>query len=217
MFILSLASIVNASNYTKCISLSNQKCEGQPTPIKLHLNEYTRELHYFPFAVKLDRCVGSCSTLNNLFNKVCVPNKTENLNTYVFYMITGKMNQKFQQKIYHANVTVNLMEENVLHIKSGITINIGMSIKSIIYVKKDYIWNPATYSCKNDKYVAKIIADDSMIKCDEIVKETKTIPKNFNEKKQPVKQNFFILLAFLSVTMAFLIAVSIYCYLINVE
>ena len=80
MFILLLASIVNASNYTKCISLSNQKCEGQPTPIKLHLNEYTRELHYFPFAVKLDRCVGSCSTLNdlsNISNKVCVPNKTE--------------------------------------------------------------------------------------------------------------------------------------------
>ena len=86
MFILLLASIVNACNYTKCISLSNQKCEGQPTPIKLHLNEYTRELQYFPFAVKLDRCVGSCSTLNDLFNKVCVPNKTEDLNTYVFHV-----------------------------------------------------------------------------------------------------------------------------------
>ena len=31
MFIVLLSSIVNTSNYTKCISLSNQKCTIQPT------------------------------------------------------------------------------------------------------------------------------------------------------------------------------------------
>ena len=45
------------------------------------------------------------------------------------------MNQKFQQKIYHANENVNLMEENVIQIKSGITINVNMSVKNIIYVR----------------------------------------------------------------------------------
>ena len=39
--------------------------------------------------VDLDRCVGSCNTLNDLSNKVCVPNKTEDLNLSVFSMITG--------------------------------------------------------------------------------------------------------------------------------
>ena len=48
----------------------------QPTLINLHPNEYSQELHYYPFAVNLDRCVGSCSTINDLSNKVCVPNKT---------------------------------------------------------------------------------------------------------------------------------------------
>ena len=43
----------------------------------------------YPFAVKLDRCVGSCNTLNDLFNKVCVPNKTEDLYLSMFNMITG--------------------------------------------------------------------------------------------------------------------------------
>ena len=43
-FIGLLTSIVNASKYTcvypcvKCVSLSNQKCETQPTPINLHPN-----------------------------------------------------------------------------------------------------------------------------------------------------------------------------------
>ena len=52
----------------------------QPTLINLHPNEYTPELHNCPFAVNLDRCVGSCNTFKDLSNKVCVPNKTEDLN-----------------------------------------------------------------------------------------------------------------------------------------
>ena len=35
----------------------------------------------------MNRCVRSCNTLNNLSNKVCVPNKTEDLNLSVFSMI----------------------------------------------------------------------------------------------------------------------------------
>ena len=62
--------------------------------------------------------------------------------------------------------------------------------------------------------------DDSAIMCDEIIEsydeETKTLPTNFNEKKATCKtQNFYILLAFLLITIALLIVVSIYCYLIK--
>ena len=56
--------------------LSNQKCMIQPTLFNLHRNEYSQDLQYYPFAVKLDRCVRSCNALNNLSNKVFVPNKT---------------------------------------------------------------------------------------------------------------------------------------------
>ena len=49
--------------------------------------------------------------------------------------------------------------------------------------------------------------------CHEIVEETKTIPANFNGKKVACKtQNFYILLAFLLITLALLIVVTIYCY-----
>ena len=89
IFIGLLTGLVNGSNHTKCTSLSNQKCMTQPSIINLHPNEYSQEFHYYPFAVKLDRCVGSCNTLNDLSNKVCVPNKTEDLNLSVFNMITG--------------------------------------------------------------------------------------------------------------------------------
>ena len=78
IFIGLLTGLVNGSNHTKCTSLSNQKCMTQPSIINLHPNEYSQEFHYYPFAVKLDRCVRSCNTLNNLSNKVCIPNKQWN-------------------------------------------------------------------------------------------------------------------------------------------
>ena len=61
----------------------------RPTLINLHPNEYSQESHYYPFVVKLERCIGSYNTLHDLSNKVCVPNKTEDLNLGVLNVITG--------------------------------------------------------------------------------------------------------------------------------
>ena len=94
MFIILLTNIVNSSNYTKYLPLSNQISEIQPTLINLHPNEYNQEFHYYSFPVKLDRCVGSFNTLDDLSNKVCVPNKTEDLNINDFNMIKGKNESK---------------------------------------------------------------------------------------------------------------------------
>ena len=47
---------------------------------------------------------------------------------------------------------------------------------------------------------------------DEIIEETKTVPKNFNEKKSACKtENFYILLAPLLIMITLLIAVTICC------
>ena len=54
IFVGLLTGLVNGSNHTKCVSLSNQKCIIQPTLINLHRNEYSQEFDYYPFAVKLD-------------------------------------------------------------------------------------------------------------------------------------------------------------------
>ena len=62
--------------------------------------------------------------------------------------------------------------------------------------------------------------DDSAIMRDEIIDSYKEDAgdKSYDEKKAACKTpNFYILLAFLSITIALLIAVSIYCYLINYQ
>ena len=70
--------------------------------------------------------------------------------------------------------------------------------------------------------------DDLAIMCDEVIEpcdedvetksnnETKVVPTNFNERKATCKtQNFETLLAFLLITIALLIDVSIYCHLMK--
>ena len=52
--------------------------------------------------------------------------------------------------------------------------------------------------------------------CDEIIEETRKVSTNFNEKNATTKiKNVYILINFLLTTVAILIAVSIYCYLIK--
>ena len=51
------------------------------TLINFHPDKYDQGLLYYPFAVISGRCMGSCNTYNNLSNRVCVPNKTEDLNS----------------------------------------------------------------------------------------------------------------------------------------
>ena len=84
-----LITIVNGSFHKKCVLLSSQKCMTQRNLINLHPNEYCQEFHYYPFVVKWDRCVGSCNTLNDISNKLCLTNKTEDLNLSVFDKVAG--------------------------------------------------------------------------------------------------------------------------------
>ena len=84
MFMGLLISIGNASNYTKCVFLSNQKCIIQPTLINLHPNKYSKEFHPYP--------------LNDLSNKECVPNKIKDLNLSEFNMIIGINESKLLTK-----------------------------------------------------------------------------------------------------------------------
>ena len=59
------------------------------TLIDLNLDEYNHGLRCYSFMVKLERCNGSCGTLNVPSDKICVPNKTEDTSLSVFNMITG--------------------------------------------------------------------------------------------------------------------------------
>ena len=64
--------------------------------------------------------------------------------------------------IYHENVNVNLMEQNIIQIIGGILINLDVSVKSIIYMKNIIQGILVDVFVKMEKYLVNIM-DDSMI------------------------------------------------------
>ena len=77
------------------------------------------------------------------------------------------------------------------------------------------IWNPATGNCENGKYVGSIV-DNSVITCDEVIVQTKTVPTR-HVMKNNISTNFNILFIFFLITIALLIAVGIYYCLIKYQ
>ena len=183
--------------------------------INLHPNEYSQELHYYSFVVNLDRRVGSCNTLNDLSNKVCVPNKREDLNLNTFNMITGIYESKLLTKHLSCKCKCKFNGRKCNSNQKWKNNKCWCECKKHHICEKDYTWNPDKCSCQNGKYLASI-TDYSVIMFDEIIdaeaksydEETKTVKKN-----QSVKQKkLYILLAFLLITFALLIAACIYYY-----
>ena len=68
----SIVSMTNDSNLTTCVSLNNQPCMTRLTLIYLNPEEHNHGLGYHKFMVNLDRCNGSCNTLDNPSDKICL-------------------------------------------------------------------------------------------------------------------------------------------------
>ena len=75
------------------------------------------------------------------------------------------------------NVNVIFMVENVIQIKSGITINVGASVKILknIVCAKKIIFGILLHVVEK----MESIIDNSVITCDEMINTTKTVPANY--------------------------------------
>ena len=151
----------------------------QPTLFNLHPNEYSQGLRYSPSAVNLDRCMESCNNLNDLSNRLCVPNKTEDLNLNVFNIMTGINESKRLTKHISCECKCRFdgrkcnSNQKWNNNKCRCEFKIPAEYHAC---KKDFIWNHATCNCENGEYVGSII-DDSLVMCDETIKGQKVLQK----------------------------------------
>ena len=86
IFITLFTDLVNGSSHANSFGWAIRNVWFNP--ILLDPNKYSQDFQQYLLAVKLDKIVVICNTLNNLSNKVCIPNKTEDLNLSVFSIIT---------------------------------------------------------------------------------------------------------------------------------
>ena len=75
---ISLFNIIK-TKALECVSAVNQKC--MPRPKLLDANEGVGEALFYPYNVLVNKCSGSCNTLDNHMSKICVPKIIKNVNT----------------------------------------------------------------------------------------------------------------------------------------
>ena len=77
-------------NALECVSVINQKC--MPRPKILDVNEGVSEALFYPYNVLVNKCSGSCNTLDNPMTELCVPNvvKIVNMQVYNFLMMLNE-------------------------------------------------------------------------------------------------------------------------------
>ena len=66
----------------ECVSVVNQKC--MPRPKILDVNESVGEALFYPYNVLVNKCSGSCDTLDDPMARLCVPNIIKNVNMKVY-------------------------------------------------------------------------------------------------------------------------------------
>ena len=68
---------------------------------------------YIPFIISINRCGGSCNSLEHPFARIGVPNKIEEVNLKIFNLIKDIKNQRHFRNIFQVIMNVNLMVRNV--------------------------------------------------------------------------------------------------------
>ena len=80
MTFFSLSSV----NSLQCASMNNPECKIRTKIINLNTNKPI----FYPYSIKINRCKGSCNTINDPYAKICVPDQIKNTNVKVFNLMS---------------------------------------------------------------------------------------------------------------------------------
>ena len=150
---ISLLSILKV-NALECVSVVNQKC--MPRPEILNVNEGIGEALFYPYNVQVNKCSGSCDTLDNPMSKICVPKIIKNVNMKVFnfFMRLNETRNVLWHESCKCVCRLNSAVCNSKQIWNSDTCRCDCNedFAGIISCDKGYTWNPSTCKCQCDKW-----------------------------------------------------------------
>ena len=150
---MSLFNIIK-TKALECVSLVNQKC--MPRPKILDVNEGVGEASFYPYNVQVNKCSGSCNTLDNPIEKLCVPNVIKGLNMKVYNFLT--ILNETRNVLWHESCKcvckLNLSVCNNKQIWNSNTCRCDCNedFAGMINCAKGYTWNPSTCECQCDTW-----------------------------------------------------------------
>ena len=148
---ISLFSILKVKTL-EWVSVINQKC--MPRPKILDVNEGVGEALFYPYNVLVNKCSGSCNTLDNPMAKLCVPNiiKRINIKIYNFLMRLNETRNVLWHESCKCLCKLNSSVCNNKQIWNSGTCRCDCNedFAGIINCTKGYTWNSNICECQCD-------------------------------------------------------------------
>ena len=150
---MSLFNIIK-TKALECVSVVNQKC--MPRPKILDVNEGVGEALFYPNNVLVNKCSGSCNTLDNPMVKLCVPGILKRVNMQV-YNVLMRLNETCNVLWHESCKCVCKLNSSVCNNKQiwnddTCRCDCNEDFAGIINCAKGYTWNPSICECQCDKW-----------------------------------------------------------------
>ena len=143
--LISLFSIIK-TKALECVSVVNQKC--MPRPKILDVNEGIGEALFYPYKVLVNKCSGSCNTLDNPMSEICVP---KIMQVYNFLMRLNETRNVLWHESYKCVCKLSSSVCNNKQIWNDDTCRCDCNEDTISFAK-GYMWNPSTCECQCGKW-----------------------------------------------------------------
>ena len=219
--LISLFSIIK-TKALECMSVVNQKC--MPRPKILDVNEGIGEALFYPYKVLVNKCSGSCNTLDNPMSKICVPKIVKNVNMQ-YYNFLMRLNETRNVLWHESCKCVCTLSSSVCNNKQiwnddTCRCDCNEDFAGNISFAKGYMWNPSTCEfqcdkwCKQGQYLdhKNCVCKNKLIgrlteECTSVINET-----IINNKDNTTNNTYLILfIVFLIGFIVFLIGFIYYC------
>ena len=209
----------------ECVSFVNQKCMARP---KIpDVNEGIGEALFYLYNVLVNKCSGSCNTLDNPMSKICVPKIVKNVNMQVYDFLM-RLNETRNVLWHESCKCVCKLNSSVCNNKQiwnddTCRCDCNEGFAGIINCAKGYMWNPSTCECQCDKWCKQgqyldhknCVCKNKLIgrvieECTSIINETM-----INNSKDNINNNTYLILFIVFYcnrsSIAFLIGFIYYC------
>ena len=195
--LISLFGIIK-TKALECVSVVNQKC--MPRPKILDVNEGAGEALFYPYNVLVNKCSGSCDTLDNPMAKLCVPNIIKRINMKVYNFLM-RLNETRNVLLHESCKCICRLNSSVCNSKQiwnsdTCRCDCNEDFAGIINCTKGYMWNPSTCECQCDmwcktgqyldykncvcknKLVGRVIAECTSVINETMINNNKNIDNN---------------------------------------
>ena len=180
-------------NSLECISMNNQECKARPKMIDTNNNEPV----FYLYSIKVNKCSGSCSNINNPYAKLCIPGVIKKLNVKVFNLMSRIYQAR--QILWHetckcvCRLSVAVCNSKQICNDDKCRCECREDLVDKIVCDKGFSWDPSNCECEWDKSCGigeyldykscvckKTLVDKLVEECTSVIEENKIYNKTLS-------------------------------------